>query len=58
MPRSHAKKDFKNAPEKLNLQWQKIYQKVWHYNHLHNILRLFDVSPSFSFTTSEMKCDS
>ena len=28
MPRSHAKKDFKNAPEKLNLLWQKIYQKV------------------------------
>ena len=27
------------------------------YNHFHNILRLFDVLPSFAFTTNEMMRD-
>ena len=26
-------------------------------NHFHNILRLFDVLPNFSFTKSEIMCD-
>ena len=49
MPRSHDKTQLKSAPQKLKMQWQKLYQKVKHYNHLHNILRLFDVSPNIFF---------
>ena len=35
------------------LPWPSLY-----YNHGHNILRLFDIWPNFSFTTSETNCDS
>ena len=35
----------------------KIDFKKFIYNHFHNILRLFDVLPNFSFTTSEMMRD-
>ena len=37
------------------LLWVKL--KVQDYNHGHNILRIFDVLPIFTFTTSEMKPD-
>ena len=33
------------------------YNLVYIYNFGHNVLRLFDVSPNFSFTTSETNRD-
>ena len=30
---------------------------VYIYNHLHNILRVFDVLPIFTFTTRKTMCD-
>ena len=28
---------------------------LYHYNHGHNVMRIFDVLPNFPFTASEMK---
>ena len=44
-----------------DLIWQVAFKLEYfvcqgNYNHLHNILRLFDVLPNFSFTTSETNC--
>ena len=36
---------------------QQQHSQTYIYNHGHNILRLFDTSPNFIFTTSEMKRD-
>ena len=41
----------------LSLFYNNNILKTYIYNHGHNILRLFDASPNFIFTTSEMKRD-
>ena len=37
--------------------WCPLYRLILVYNQFHNILRLFDVLPTFSFTKSETMCD-
>ena len=41
------------------LLWVECLFEKWKeiYNHVHKILRLFDVLPDFLFTTNETKCD-
>ena len=37
--------------------WCPLYRLILVYNQFHNILRLFDVLPTFSFTTNGAMCD-
>ena len=45
-------------PSPINMRTKATYKvSPYCYNHLHNILRLFDVLPNFHFTTSETMRD-
>ena len=50
-------KVIKKKGDKLYVKWKGYDNSFNSCNHFHNILRLFDVLPDFSFTTSEMMCD-
>ena len=47
---------FKSNSWKFSFECFKIWKKL-SYNHVHNILRLFDVWANFLFTKSERRCD-
>ena len=50
-------KVIKKKGDKLYVKWKGYDNSFNSCNHFHNILRLFDVLPDFSFTTSEMMGD-
>ena len=51
-------RDWQDVPLEKPLTSEQPYRQFFlGYNQFHNILRLFDVLPNFSFTTSETMCD-